>query len=98
MERLFEYSEENLPLYIFEEISGIPRESGNETEIRNFLIQRAQDKGFEAIYDEANNVIIKKPGSKGYEDYPPIILQAHMDMVCEKLITRFPRQSPPPHR
>ena len=87
MERLFEYSEENLPLYIFEEISGIPRESGNETEIRNFLIQRAQDKGFEAIYDEANNVIIKKPGSKGYEDYPPIILQAHMDMVCEKLIT-----------
>ena len=49
MERLFEYSEENLPLYIFEEISRIPRESGNETEIRDFLIQRAQDKGFEAV-------------------------------------------------
>lgn len=85
MSSIFEHSEENLPLYFFEEISKIPRESGKEERIRDFLIERAKSKGFEAFYDEANNVVIKKPASSGYENCKPVILQAHMDMVCEKL-------------
>ncbi|MGL4108851.1 aminoacyl-histidine dipeptidase [Clostridium sp. LP20] len=68
----------------FEEISNIPRGSGNEKEISDYLVKFAKDLGLEVIQDEALNVIIKKPASKGYENAPIVILQGHMDMVCEK--------------
>ena len=44
----------------------------------------AAERGLEAIQDELNNVIIKKPGTKGYEESEPVIIQGHLDMVCEK--------------
>ena len=68
----------------FEEISKIPRGSGNEKEISNYLVNFAKKLGLEVIQDEALNVIIKKPASKGYENAPTVIIQGHLDMVCEK--------------
>ncbi|RKD31568.1 aminoacyl-histidine dipeptidase [Thermohalobacter berrensis] len=68
----------------FEEISKIPRGSGNEKEISNYLVDFAKKHDLEVIQDEALNIIIKKPGTKGYENAPTVIIQGHMDMVCEK--------------
>ncbi|NLM06878.1 MAG: aminoacyl-histidine dipeptidase [Tissierellia bacterium] len=68
----------------FLEISKIPRESGNEKEISDFLVKFAKERGLEVIQDKAMNVIIKKPGTKAYENSSPVIIQGHMDMVCEK--------------
>lgn len=68
----------------FEEISKIPRGSGNEKEISNYLVNFAKKLGLEVIQDEALNVIIKKPAAKGYENAPTVIIQGHLDMVCEK--------------
>ena len=68
----------------FEEISQIPRGSGNEKAISDYLVGVAKKLNLEVIQDEALNVIIKKPGTKGYENSPTVILQGHMDMVCEK--------------
>lgn len=68
----------------FEEISQIPRGSGNEKGISDFLVKFAKDHNLEVIQDKAMNVIIKKPGTKGYENSPGVIIQGHMDMVCEK--------------
>lgn len=69
--------------YFFNEISAIPRESGNEKKISDYLVSFAKERSLEVIQDEALNVIIKKPAAKGYEHAPAIILQGHMDMVCE---------------
>lgn len=68
----------------FEEISRIPRGSGNETGIANYLVGFAQEHGFRFYRDDLNNVVIYKPGTPGYEDAPTVILQAHIDMVCVK--------------
>lgn len=68
----------------FEEISRIPRSSGNEKAISDYLVDFAKEHNLEVIQDEALNVIIKKDATKGYENAPTVILQGHMDMVCEK--------------
>ncbi|GAA0757426.1 aminoacyl-histidine dipeptidase [Clostridium sartagoforme] len=68
----------------FEEISQIPRGSGNEKAISDYLVSVAKKLNLEVIQDNALNVIIKKPGTKGYESSDTVILQGHMDMVCEK--------------
>lgn len=68
----------------FEDISQIPRGSGDEKRISDYLVQFGKSLGLETIQDEALNVIIKKPGTKGYENSAPVIIQGHMDMVCEK--------------
>nr|WP_315020483.1 beta-Ala-His dipeptidase [uncultured Aminipila sp.] len=68
----------------FEKISQIPRGSGNEKQISQYIYEWACKKGYEAYQDEALNVIIKKPATSGYENSEVIMLQAHMDMVCEK--------------
>jgi len=68
----------------FSQISKIPRGSGNEKAISDYLVSKAKRLGLEVIQDKALNVIIKKPGTKGYENSPGVILQGHMDMVCEK--------------
>jgi len=70
--------------YHFEEISKIPRGSGNEKQISDYLLNFGRTLGLECIQDGALNVIIKKPASKGYEQAPVVIIQGHMDMVCEK--------------
>jgi dipeptidase D len=68
----------------FEEITQIPRGSGNEKGISDYLVAFAKEHNLEVIQDEALNVIIKKPGTAGYENAPTVILQGHMDMVNEK--------------
>ncbi|MCZ9852228.1 aminoacyl-histidine dipeptidase [Brachyspira hyodysenteriae] len=68
----------------FEEISKIPRRSKHEKQISDFLVKFAKDRNLEVYQNKENNVIIKKQASKGYENIPPVIIQGHMDMVCEK--------------
>ncbi|WP_252248695.1 aminoacyl-histidine dipeptidase [Clostridium sp. ZBS20] len=70
--------------YYFNEISRIPRGSGNEKGISDYLLNFGKNLGLEAIQDDALNIIIKKPASPGYEKSPTVIIQGHMDMVCEK--------------
>ena len=71
---------ENKTLEFFKTIASIPRESGNEKEISNFLCEFAKERKLWYEQDKYNNVIIKKKDGRNN----PIILQAHMDMVCEK--------------
>ena len=71
-------------LGFFEEISKIPRGSGKEKQISDWLVKFAKDRNLEVYQDSVNNVIIKKEATKGYEKYAPLILQGHMDMVWEK--------------
>ena len=68
----------------FEEICSIPHGSRNEKLISDYLVNFAKERGLKYIQDEANNVIIFQEGTCGYEDHAPVILQGHMDMVCEK--------------
>lgn len=68
----------------FYEISQVPRGSGNEKAISDFLVNFAKDRNLEVHQDKAMNVIIKKGGTAGYEKSPTVIIQGHMDMVCEK--------------
>ena len=68
----------------FEEMSQIPRGSGYEKAISDYLVKFAKDNNLEVIQDSALNVIIKKPATEGYENAPTVILQGHMDMVNEK--------------
>lgn len=68
----------------FEEICSIPHGSGNTDAIASYLIEFADDHGFKSYRDAANNVVIRKPASAGYENSDTIILQGHHDMVCEK--------------
>ena len=69
---------------IFSEISSIPRESGNEAGIREYLLKWADENGIEASSDEKGNVYMRKDGTKGLEGLPPVALQVHVDMVCVK--------------
>ncbi len=68
----------------FEKISQIPRCSGDEKRVSDYLVNFAKERNLEVIQDDVLNVIIKKGGTKGYENSPTVILQSHMDMVCEK--------------
>lgn len=68
----------------FKEMNKIPRGSGNEKAISDWLVSFAKEHNLEVIQDEALNVIIKAPGTIGYENSKGIIIQGHMDMVCEK--------------
>lgn len=74
-ERVFAY---------FEKLCSIPHGSRNTKRISDYLVSFAKDYGLRYIQDEANNVIIFKAASAGYEDHQPVILQGHMDMVCQK--------------
>ncbi|WP_320129091.1 aminoacyl-histidine dipeptidase [uncultured Sphaerochaeta sp.] len=68
----------------FQEISKIPRESGNEEGMRQYLLAFAKQHSLKAVTDTVGNVIIRKPASKGFENRPSVALQGHMDMVCVK--------------
>lgn len=73
------------PLFnYFEQICQVPRPSKKEEKIRAFLLEFAQKNNLKAKTDEVGNVLIFKPATKGKENSPTIILQSHMDMVCEK--------------
>ena len=68
----------------FEEILKIPRPSGKEEKIRDFLIDFAKNNDLNYRVDHTGNLLIEKPASKGFELRPTVILQSHLDMVCEK--------------
>ncbi len=69
----------------FEEIAAIPRGSGNEEGISRYLAAFAEGRGLKYVRDALNNVVIYKPGSQGREQEAPLMLQAHVDMVCEQV-------------
>jgi len=70
--------------HYFEEISNIPRPSYKEEKISNYLVNFAKERNLEYYQDEVKNVIIIKEAAPGYEDVAPLMIQGHMDMVCEK--------------
>lgn len=71
--------------YYFKKLMDIPRPSGYEKEVSDYLVETGKKLGFEIYQDEYLNVILKRPSSKGYEDAPKVVLQGHMDMVGSKL-------------
>lgn len=80
-----ELFQKNRVFYNFSLISKIPRGSFFEKEISNYLVKWANEKELEVSQDKHYNLLIRKAASIGYENKKPIILQAHMDMVCEKM-------------
>jgi dipeptidase D len=73
------------PLFnYFEQICQVPRPSKKEEKIRQFLLDCANENNLHSKTDEAGNVLILKPATPGMESAPTVILQTHMDMVCEK--------------
>ena len=68
----------------FEEICAIPHGSRNTKAISDYLVAFAKERGLRYEQDACNNVIIYQDGTCGYEDHAPVVLQGHMDMVCEK--------------
>ena len=68
----------------FEQLCAIPHGSGNTKMISDYLVNFAKEHGIRYIQDELNNVLLFADGTCGYEDHAPVILQGHMDMVCEK--------------
>ncbi len=73
-----------LPFYYFERLSEIPRASGNEKGVVEYIKNIAQENGLEYYIDEGDNILVKKKGSKGRENEDALMLQAHTDMVAEK--------------
>ena len=68
----------------FEQLCSIPHGSGNTKQISDYLVRFAQEQGLRYIQDELNNVILFGEGTCGYENHEPVVLQGHMDMVCDK--------------
>ena len=77
------------PARVFEQfakVNAIPRPSKHEEKMIEFLQEFGKSHGLETITDETGNVLIRKPATSGYENRKTLILQSHMDMVCEKLV------------
>ena len=68
----------------FEEISRIPHGSENMEAIADYCVEFANKHNLKSVKDSANNVIIYKNATEGYEDAQTVILQGHLDMVCQK--------------
>jgi len=68
----------------FEKISSFPRASYHEGKISNYCVEFAKEHNLEYIQDELKNIIIIKEATPGYEQEEPVIIQGHLDMVCEK--------------
>lgn len=84
MKRVLEGLEPNKVFYYFEELSRIPHPSYQEKKISDYLVSFAKERNLEHYQDSLYNVIIIKEASPGYEEAEPVILQGHMDMVCEQ--------------
>ena len=77
------------PKSVFEQfamINQIPRPSKHEEKMIDYLKNWGESRGLDTRIDETGNVIIRKPATKGYENRKTVILQSHMDMVCDKLV------------
>ena len=68
----------------FEEFSAIPHGSGNTSMIADYLVKFAKERNLDYSRDDADNVVIRKAATKGYENRPGVIFQGHLDMVAEK--------------
>ena len=75
------------PFYYFEQISKIPRASGNERAVARYIYNFATDLGLDVYIDKSNNVFVTKKATAGRENEAPIMLQAHTDMVAEKNVS-----------
>lgn len=82
--RVLEGLRPEAPLYFFEELCAIPHGSHNTKQISDYCVAFARERGLRYVQDASNNVVIYKPASPGYEGHPTVILQGHLDMVCEK--------------
>ena len=71
-------------MYYFEEICAVPHGSFDTKRISDYCVEFAKKHGLRYVQDEHNNVVIYKDATAGYEDHPTVILQGHLDMVCEK--------------
>jgi dipeptidase D len=80
---------------IFDQITKIPRPSKKEEKIRQFLIDFAKEHNIAVKTDEVGNVVMSKPATPGHENAPTVILQGHMDMVCESNDPTFDFESNP---
>jgi dipeptidase D len=74
----------------FNEITKIPRCSGEEDQIREWLVETAKNAGLNVVVDDYGNVKIEKEASPGYESHEGVVLQAHLDMVCSPQNMTFP--------
>ncbi|MCF2661865.1 aminoacyl-histidine dipeptidase [Pseudoflavonifractor phocaeensis] len=81
---VLEHLEPKGVFHFFEEMCAIPHGSSNTKQVSDWLMDFARERGLEACQDQLNNVIIIKEATPGYENVPAVILQGHMDMVCEK--------------
>ncbi len=72
------------PLHYFEELCAIPHGSRDTDRISDYCVRFAQVHHLHHLRDKNNNVVIYKPASPGYENHPTVILQGHLDMVCDK--------------
>src|ERR1035437_821982 len=70
--------------YFFAEICKIPRPSKKEEKISQYLVDFAKERSLFYAVDKVGNVLIRKPATKGFEQRSSVVLQSHMDMVCEK--------------
>lgn len=70
--------------HYFDEITKVPRPSKKEGKIRAFLLDFAREHHLDAKEDVTGNIVISKAATQGFESSPGVILQSHMDMVCEK--------------
>lgn len=82
--RVLENCKPERVFYYFEEICKIPHGSGDMERISNYLVEFAKAHNLKYVQDDLWNVVIYKPAAQGYENAPAVILQGHMDMVCEK--------------
>lgn len=83
-DRILANTEPKEVFHYFEDLTCIPRESGNEAAVCAYLVEFAKAHGLEYQTDDAHNIIMRRSAGKGFEDRAGVILQAHMDMVCEK--------------
>ncbi|MGN0345230.1 MAG: aminoacyl-histidine dipeptidase [Lachnospiraceae bacterium] len=81
---VLEHLEPKKVFHYFEEICNIPHPSYKEKKISDYLVSFAKEHGLEYYQDDLYNVVMIAPASPGYEEEEPVILQGHMDMVCEK--------------
>ena len=81
---ILEHLEPKSVFHFFEEMCAIPHGSSNTKMVSDWLVRFARERGLEHYQDTLNNVIIIKEATPGYENAEPVILQGHMDMVCEQ--------------
>ena len=77
------------PACVFEQfakINQIPRPSKHEEQMISYLQEFAKERNLDVKVDKVGNVLISKPATKGMENVPTVVLQSHMDMVCDKLV------------